>query len=187
MRGGCAEAARGALRRNPLDREHAVDVRTQQAEHPGHAGVRGDAGELCLHAFEQRPFGFGARILQRDPVLGRRLRIDYDHRGARVGEHVLARLVEELERKRDVIAVHEMDLGHIASVRRAVAGAGGDHRGHRALEAVADGVEGEAHERASGPPAPGPGVWLKAALGVNATATTSAGSCPRSRRATSSS
>ena len=77
---------------------------------------------------------------------------------------VLARLVEELKRNRDVLGIDVMHLADIADVRRAVFGAGRDggrddafeNRGQRSLSASA--AVPMPHTCS---PAPGPGVWAK--------------------------
>ena len=92
-------------------------------------------GELGLHALEQRPRVLGAQVAHREPVLRAGVRVDHDHRRARVLEHVLPRLAEELERQRDVLRVDVVHFGDVGDVRRAVARAGGDHRRHGAFEA----------------------------------------------------
>src|SRR6185436_19984316 len=50
------------LARNALDLLDVVEIRSLQPEDAAHAGVRGDARELRLHALEERPRGLGAAV-----------------------------------------------------------------------------------------------------------------------------
>ncbi len=119
--------------------------------------MRGDAGELRLHALEERPLGLGAQVLEAQAERGAGLRVhELRHRASR-REHVLARLAEELERERDVRLVDVLHVRNRGDVRRAVRGAGGDRTWHGAVEAVAQLGQGE-RKAHSGEPARGPGV-----------------------------
>ncbi len=137
-------AGRGRGERGAIDLGHGVDpvnVRAAQAEHARHAGVRGDAGELRLHALEQRAGVFGAQVSGRELVLGPGVRMDHEHGRARVLQHVLPRLAEELVRQRHVPGIDVVHLGDVRHIRRAVSGAGRDDRRHGAFEAGADGMQ----------------------------------------------
>ncbi len=159
-----------------FDGVHAVDIRAAQHEHLVHAAVRGDAGELRLHVFEQRAGGLGAQVLHAQAEVAEAARLDDLHLGVGVRQHVLARLAEKLERQRDVLAVDVMHLRGVGDVGRAVGRAGRDHGRHGAVEAGADRVEGEFHgaitsgARASTVPACGPGVWSKTISGAKRSA-----------------
>ena len=52
-------------------------------------------GELRLHDLEQRTFFLGAQVLQQQPVVGCRDRIDEGHAGDGIGEYVGARRCRE--------------------------------------------------------------------------------------------
>ena len=112
--------------RQRLDGEHPVDVGAEQPEHPGHAGLRGDAGELGLHALEQRAGRFGAQVADGDAIARRGVGVHHQDRCLRIGEDVLAGLVEELEGQRDVVLVYVHQLRDVGDVGRAVRAAGGD-------------------------------------------------------------
>ena len=152
---------------HPGDRFDAVHVGAAQLEYPGHSAVRRDAGELCLHALEQRAGLLGAQVAHREPVLRARVRMDDDHRRARILQHVLPRLAEELERQRDMLAIDVVHLRYVGDVRRAVQRAGRDHRRHGAVQCGADRLQRRCrHWLRSRSPAPGPGVCWNAAVGV---------------------
>lgn len=165
---------------HPFDRENPIDIGTLQAEHPGHARVRGDAREVSLHALEQRPAGLDAQVFERDPVARERIRFDHQRGRSSRRQHVLPRLVEELERQRDVLRIHVVDLGHEGDVRNTVGRAGGDGCRRHAIQCPAYCVEWNRHV-ASGMPALGPGVCSKAAPGVKSIASSS--SCAPAHRA----
>lgn len=118
-----------------FDVEHPVDVRTAQHEHLVHVGLCRDAGELRLHVFEQRTFGFGAHVMQLEAEVAEAAGFDHLHLCVRMREHVLACLAEELIGQRHVFGVDEMHLRGIGHIRRAVPGAGGDDGWNRAVEA----------------------------------------------------
>ncbi|MDX1366175.1 hypothetical protein [Pseudomonas sp.] len=80
-----------------LDIQHLIDICAPQAEHLAHPRIRGDPGELGLHALEQRPGGLRAPVEQRQAIARAGLRVQEEHRGLGVGQDVLAGLVEELE------------------------------------------------------------------------------------------
>jgi hypothetical protein len=164
-------------RRHRLDRSHRIDVGAQQPEHAGHARMRRDAGEVRLHPLEQRSVDLGALVVERQSVAGDRQRVDrLRHRTAR-GEHVLARLVEELVRQRDVRVVDVEHLRHQRDVRCAVGCARGDGCGNRTVEAASYVVDRERAHRGIGAPAFGPGVWTNALSGAKSTATSSPSRC----------
>jgi len=188
--GGAGELLqRGAQRRQPvvprqragrtpgaqrLDRLHLVDIRAQQAEHFGHAGVRGDARQHGLHLLEQRALRFGAQVAHRQPEVRAAVRVDHLHHGVGIDEDVLAGLVEKLERQRHVAFVDVIHLRDQGDVGRAVGRHGGDHRRDHALQAAAQRVQVDAVVHAgSFWPACGPGVWLYAVCGVKRMAVSS--------------
>ena len=85
-----AAAAEHARARHLLDRHHFIHVGAEQLEHAGHAGVRRDAGQLGLHALEQRPFGLGAQVPQlAADTIAALIGSITSSVGARVGEDVL--------------------------------------------------------------------------------------------------
>ena len=141
-----------------FDVEHPVDVCAAQHEHLVHAGLRGDAGELCLHVFEQRAFGFGAHVMQLEPEVAKTAGLDHLHLRVGMGEHIFARLAEELVGERHVLGVDVMHLRGVGNIGRTVPGAGGDDRGDRTIEARPQGFECRFHAAASTRPAAGPGV-----------------------------
>ena len=155
-----------------LDLLHRVDVRALERKHLRQALVRGNARQLRAHALEQRALGFGAQIAQLQAVVLCRHRVEQQHRGAGVGQDVLTRLVEELERQRHMALVHVHHLREIGHVGRAVGRTGGDVGRDGALQAGADGaqrgrgrsaggIRRAAHGLAptpTGRPARGPGV-----------------------------
>jgi len=157
-----------------FDVQHLIDVGALQAEHAAHAGLRGNAGELRLHALEQRAGGFGAPVEQGQTVARRGLRMQQQRGGLRVGQDVFARLVEELEAECDMLAVDVMHLRDVSDVGRAGGIAGGQQRWHGTLQAGPDAVEAGAHQalpmRA---PAPARAVCAKMSLTVKLTATKS--------------
>jgi hypothetical protein len=104
----------------PLDPLDLVEVGAAQAEDAAHAGVRGDAGQLGLHALEQRALGLGAQVARGDAVHRAVPRVHHQQLGHRVGQHVAPRLVEELERQRQVPRVHVLDLRDVGDVGHAV-------------------------------------------------------------------
>jgi len=161
QQGRAAGGGRQLAPRHRLHRQHPVHVRPLQAEYPGHAGMGGDAGELGLHALEERPGGLGAQVAQAQPVTRHRLVIDHQCGGVGVGQDVLAGLVEELEGQRHMRWIHVHQLGDVGDVGHAVRPAGGQGGRHHALQAVADGVHRDIHAvpRSRRSPAPGPGVW----------------------------
>lgn len=171
---GRAARGRELVARHVLDVQHLVDVGALQAEHAAHADLRGNAGELGLHALEQRPCGLGAAVEQREAEAGAGFRMDDERRYLGVGEDVLARLVEELEAERDVLAVDVVHLRHQRDVGRAVGRAGGDGGGDGALEAGAQVVQavGAVHALTLAP-ARGPGVCSKISATVKVTALSS--------------
>ncbi len=180
------------LRRRPrqreafdlLDREDPVDIGPLQPEHARHAGVRRDAREVRLHPFVQRTAGLEPLVLERDPIPGERHGIDDQHDRAPGGQHVLARLVEELVRQRHVLRVHVVHLRHERDVGHALGRTGGHRRGNRAVQRGTDGVDGDRHRgRGSGVPALGPGVCSNAAVGVKSIAWRSPSTCANITRA----
>ncbi|MCY1526114.1 hypothetical protein D9M68_611180 [compost metagenome] len=165
----CALRRRHLLAGHMLDSQYLVNIRAEQAEHTAHASVRGDPGELGLHALEQRPCGFRAPIEQRQTIARAGLRMQEEHRGLRVGQDVLAGLVEELEGQRDMVGVDVMHLGNQGYVWRAARPAGGDRRRHSPLQAGADGIQTRPGRHLCGSrrmPALGPGVCSNKSLRV---------------------
>lgn len=161
----------------------AVDVRSTQPEHAGHARVRRNPGQLGLHALEQRPGVLGPQVRHGQLVLLARVGVDHDQGRTGVLQHVLPCLAEKLVRKGDVCGVDVVDFGDVGDVRRAVASARRDHGGCGAFEARADRMQREVHGQAGNRwPAAGPGVCSKAASGLKVIATSSVGS-PRTARA----
>jgi hypothetical protein len=136
------------------------------------AAVKGGyAGKSRLHILEQRPFGLGAQILQREPVVHTARRIDDLHHGVGIGEDVLASLAEELKGQCDVRVVHIVHLRQVGHVGCAVQCAGGELCGDCTLEAAADGFERGTHDPTpSWVPALGPGVWSNISTGSKVTA-----------------
>ena len=169
-----------------LDRQHAVDVRAAQPEHAGHAGVRGDAGQPRAHRLEQRPGLLGAEVAQLQPPAAAGPRVDHQRSRIRVGEDVLARLVEELEAQRDVLAVDVVHLRHVGHVRRAVQAAAGQQRRNLALEAGAQCGKGRVHPEIRSP-ARGPGVCANTAAGAKRTASSRSGEKLKNARSAASS
>jgi hypothetical protein len=124
-----------------LDAVHRIQVGAAQPEHAGHAGVRRDAGELGFHALEERAFGLGAQVVRGDAVHRAVRRVDHQQLGHRVGEHVAPRLVEELERQREVACIDVFHLRDVGDIRSAVGRTGGHHARDRTFQAGPDGVE----------------------------------------------
>ncbi len=158
---------RQGLARHRLDRRDRVDVGAAQLEHALHAGVRGDAGQLRLHALEHRPVGLGAQVADVQAMERGGGRVQHQHRGVRVGQDVLPRLVEELERERHVAFVHVEHLRDVGDVGHAVGAAGGQHGGDRAFQAGPDVRQRRppAHACASQPATgPGPGRLVERLL-----------------------
>jgi hypothetical protein len=58
--------------------------------------MRGDAGEFRLHAFEQRTFGAGLDVVERQAMARVGHRIDDRDRGTAGRQQILPGLVEEL-------------------------------------------------------------------------------------------
>jgi hypothetical protein len=164
-----AGRGRQALAVDGVDVLHGIDVGALETEHLGHAAVRGDARQPRLHALEQRPGGLRAQVAQVQAIETRCHRVEHQHRGMGVGQDVLARLVEELERQRHMALVHVDHLRDVGHVGRAVVGAGGHDGRDGPFQAGADGVtatgrswrggKGQCCLRAA------PGVWSKAASG----------------------
>src|SRR5262249_22098338 len=95
-------------------------------------------------------------------------------------QDVLACLVEELERQRNVPAVDVMHLRDERSVRYAIGRACRERRGDLPVEAVADRIDAE-RGHAMRLPAAGPGVCWNASAGVNSIATSSPGEAKNAR------
>ena len=158
-----------------LDLEHLIDVRALQLEYTCHAGMRRDAGQVRLHPLEQRTVGLGAQVTDVQHVARGGVRIDQEHRCARVREDVRTGLVEELKRQRDVRTIDVVHMRDIRHVRCPVGVAGCDEARHDTLEAGADRFQRRIDQGcapASGSPARGPGVCAKALVGVKRTACT---------------
>jgi hypothetical protein len=153
-----------------FDLQHLINVRTQQLEHMGHAGVRGNAGQLRFHALKQGALRLGVQVAQMDAEKLGRGRMQHQHRGVRIGQDVLPRLVEKLERQGHMALIHIVGLRDVGHVGRAVAATGGHDGGYGALQAMADGAQLNTafhHPRppVTGAPALGLGVWSKATSG----------------------
>lgn len=118
-----------------FDVEHPVDVRTAQHEHLVHVGLRGDAGELRLHVFEQRTCGFGAHVMQLEPEVAEASGFDHLYLRVRMREHVFACLAEELIGQRHVFGVDVMHLRGIGYIWRAIGRSGRHHCRNRTVEA----------------------------------------------------
>ena len=171
-------------------RAHLVDVGAQQPVDLVHAGVRGDACQLGAHALEHRAAALGAHVAQLHADAGGGVGVVHgDHAAAR-GQDVLAAAVEELEGQGHVAFVDVLDLRQEAQVRHAFGRDRAHHGRDHAFEHAAHGPErdglvlrdrcahglgcGGAHRAGSSCsgmawPAPGPGVWFQAPVGVKVT------------------
>jgi hypothetical protein len=119
---------RQRLARKALDLLDRIHVRTLKLEYAVHAGMRGDARELRLHALEQRPRDFRVQVTDERAVARHRAGVGDDEARHRIGEHVAARAIEELERKCDVGGIDVFDLREVRDIGRALRVAGGDGR-----------------------------------------------------------
>ena len=63
----------------------------------GRSGSANDAGQLRLHALEQRAILFGVQVADMDAKVLCGDRVQYQQGGAGIGQDVLARLVQKLE------------------------------------------------------------------------------------------
>lgn len=96
--------------------EHFENIHASQVENVAHANLGGDGIQAYFHALERRPFGFGAQILQIEPVLLPSLRRYHQSLRARILQDVAPCLVKKLIGEADVACVEDVNNREICEV-----------------------------------------------------------------------